>query len=97
MPVCTVCMQVKVASQYDVTPTQARRKNRNNLYSCVRVKRFGRRPPTEVLFGLYCEAAFTHQILLCCSPITLLLAPEGFLLGIDMFEMDCCQAKTLEL
>ncbi len=51
---------LKVAPQYDTTPTQARRKNRNNFYSCVRGRRFGRRPHTEVPFVSYCEAAFSY-------------------------------------
>ena len=52
---------LKVASQYDATPMQARRKNRN-ISILASGRRFGLRPPpTEVPFASYCEAALTWQ------------------------------------
>ncbi len=46
---------LKPGSQYDATPTQTQCKNRNNLYSCVRGRRFGQPPLTVVPFASYCE------------------------------------------
>ncbi len=37
--------KLKADSQYDATPTQAQRKNRNNFYSYVRCRRFWGCPP----------------------------------------------------
>ncbi len=59
----TQVLTLKADSQYDATPTQPKRRNRNNFYSCVRGRHFGWRPPSEILFRSYCESAFSLHVI----------------------------------